>query len=432
MRRAPGAVAVFPVFPNVFLRVFLTGFLSVLLTGVAAGELPVEPIGRVEVLPQPPRPHWVWVSDVLLGRSSLLDLDRGAFLGMISTGYLSASAVFPADGTEFYLPETYYSRGSRGERTDVVSIYDTRTLSAVGEVVIPPKRAVNVLPSGNSALSDDDRFLAVFNMTPATSLSIVDVRERRFAGEIRIPGCSLVFAAGPRRFFSLCSDGSLLTVELDDRGLKAGKRRSAPFFDPPRDPVTEKAVRYGDRWLFVSFEGWVHPVDVSGAEIVPGESWSLFGEADRADRWRIGGRQHLAVHAASGRFYSLVHQGGEHTHKDPGSELWVYDLAARERVQRIALPHPGIAFLSETIEFGRGWPWPFDGLWDWMLENLAPHPGIDGLAVTPDAEPLLVIGSQIGGSVAVLDAMTGELLRRTSSGNFTCDVFQAPWGGTRP
>ena len=34
------------------------------------------------------------------------------------------------------------------------------------------------LPSANAALSDDDRFLAVFNMNPGTSLSLVDVVER--------------------------------------------------------------------------------------------------------------------------------------------------------------------------------------------------------------------------------------------------------------
>ncbi len=400
-------------------------------TGRAGAEVPTETIGRVEVLPHPPSAHWVWVSDLLLRRTALLDLDRGEFIGMMSTGYFSQEAAFPGAGSEFYLPETYYSRGSRGERTDVVTVYDTGTIGPVAEIVIPPKRAINVLPSGNVALLDEGRFLAVHNMTPATSVSVVDLRERRFVAEVSTPGCALVFAGGPRRFFSLCADGSLLAVTLDPRGRELRRAKSTPFFDPLEDPVTEKAVRYHDTWLFVSFEGHVHPVDVSGEEIVPTASWSLFDDDDRADGWRIGGIQHLAVHERSGRFYSLVHQGGPDTHKAAGSELWVYDPDEHELRERIELPHPGFALVSETIEVGAEWPAPFDGLWGWLLDNVIPSPGLDSVTVTRDDEPLLVVGSQIGGSVAVLDADSGELLRRVTSGNLTCHVLQAPWDGGR-
>src|SRR5205807_411975 len=78
------------------------------------------------------------------------------------------------------------------------------------------------------------------------------------------PGCSLVYAAGARRFLMLCANGAALSVMLDDEGGEARLERSEPFFDPQKDPVTEKAVRRGNEWLFVSFEGVVHPVDVSG------------------------------------------------------------------------------------------------------------------------------------------------------------------------
>jgi methylamine dehydrogenase heavy chain len=323
--------------------------LFVLAATLASADVPIEIPGRSETLPDPPRPHWVWVGDLLLRRSALVDFDRGTFLGMVSSGILSQTIVFPRRRSEFYVPETHYSRGSRGTRTDVVTIYDRNSLAAVDEVVIPPKRGINVLPSANSAVSDDDRFLAVFNMTPATSLSIVDLEERSFAGEIATPGCSLVYAAGVRRFVMLCADGSLLTVTLDDAGHEADKVRSESFFDPQTDPVTEKAVRHGDRWLFVSFEGRVHTLDVSGNEPRFGEAWSLVGERDREDSWRIGGIQHLAVHQASGHLYSLMHRGGPDTHKESGTEIWVYDLETRERLQRIALRHPGFSFMGETL-----------------------------------------------------------------------------------
>ena len=102
----------------------------------------------------------------------------------LSTGYSSPESAYPRTRPEFYLAETFYSRGSRGDRTDVVTIYDLATLAPVGEVGIPPKRAINTLATANVALSDDDRFLAVFNMTPATSLSIVDVQQRAFVAEM--------------------------------------------------------------------------------------------------------------------------------------------------------------------------------------------------------------------------------------------------------
>ena len=410
-------------------RVVGLASLLVLAVSAARADVPIEQLGRTENLTAPPNPHWVWVADVLLRRSALLDLDRGAFLGMVSTGYLAPTASFSRSRSEFYWPETYYSRGSRGSRTDVVTFYDTLSLSPTGEVVIPPKRAINVLPSGNAALTDDDRFLAVFNMTPATSLSIVDVGRRAFVGEIATPGCSLVFAAGTRRFLVLCADGSLLTVTLDDAGREASKVRAAAFFDWRSDPVTEKAVRYGDRWLFVSFEGIVHPVDVSGDAPRIEATWSLLDADDRSASWKIGGYQHLAVHQASGRFYSLMHQGGADTHKEPGSELWVYDLATRKRIQRLELRHPGFSLLSQDFEFGRSWVWPFDRLYGWMLDFVVPNPGVSQIQVTQDDEPLLVTGSQFSGSVAVYEARSLRFLRRVPSGNLTVHSLQAPWGG---
>jgi methylamine dehydrogenase heavy chain len=397
-------------------------------TAPLSADVAIERPGRVET-PGPLGPHHVVVADLLMRRSGIVDLDSGAFLGMFSTGFLTKGGVFPVGGSEFFVPETYYSRGSRGERTDVVTVYDGRSLAPVGEVRIPPKRALNVLAEGNATALDDGRFVVVHNMTPATSVSVVDALERRFVTEIATPGCALVYAAGARSFFSLCADGSLLAVTLDDAGRPARLRRSDPFFDPEADPITEKGVRAGDRWIFASFEGFAVPIELADGEPQPGERWSLLDDADRSDSWRIGGSQHLAAHLGLGRLYSLVHQGGVDTHKQPGTELWVYDLARRERVQRIALEHPGYELLGESISFSGDWPWPFGGLADWLIYALAPHPGISNLVVTRGPEPLLVTASSLGGSLAVYDAESGEFLRRITSGNFTVTRLQAPWGG---
>jgi methylamine dehydrogenase heavy chain len=224
----------------------------------------------------------------------------------------------------------------------------------------------------------------------------------------------------------LCSDGALLTITLDESGREAGRQRSQSFFDPVRDPVTEKAVRRGDRWLFVSFEGLVHPVDVSGETPSFGERWSLLDSADRAEGWRVGGQQHLALHGPTGRLYSLVHQGGPDTHKDPGTELWVYDVESRRRLQRITLRSPGFTYLGVPI--GHDLPWPLSRIPDW-LTAWVPELGIGSVAVTQDDRPLLVTGSNFSGSLAIYDGLSGEFLRRVAPGNMTTLALQTPWTG---
>lgn len=391
----------------------------------AFAELPPESPGQVEKLSPPFDAHWIWVADLVLERLALVDLDSGRFLGLINGGYGPMSPQFGVERGEMYLASSYFARRFRGTRTDVLEIHDIATLSPVEEVIVPSKRATDAVALAHTAITDDERFVAVFNWTPATSLSIVDVVERRLAGEVTIPGCSLVYAAGTRRFFSLCADGSALVITLNEDGSEASKKRTQPFFDPVEDPVTEKAARYRDTWIFASFEGMAYGVDVSGAELRFEPPWPLIGDADREDSWRIGGLQHLAVHDKAGRLYSMVHQGGPDTHKEPGSEVWIYDLKTRERRQRVVLLNPGVSIYGFPID-GAGWTWPFGGLFDWTVDRFAPA-GVTHIAVTQDDEPLLVTGSQFSGSLGIYDAREGTFLKRVGPVGWTSDTIFAPW-----
>jgi len=297
-------------------RPSLGAALGLALAVAGAASAQPEDVGRSLTLPEKPSPHWFWLSDIALHRTALFDGDKGELLGSISSGTAGLGFVilplFAKDQREIYIPETYYARGVRGERTDVVTVYDGRTLAPVAEIPLPPKRAEYFPGNAANALSDDGRLLAVFNLTPMASLSIVDVVARKFVAEVSTPGCSLVYTAGPRRFFMLCANGAALTVVVDDGG-QATVARTEPFFDPQKDPLTEKAVRRGNEWLFVSFDGMIQSVDVSGADLKMGERWALLDDADRKDSWRVGGGQHLAVHGPSGRLYVLMHQGGVDT-----------------------------------------------------------------------------------------------------------------------
>jgi len=320
--------------------IFLSWVLLLPLAGQA--EVKTESLPHTVVLPAEPNPHWVWVNDIVFhhmadGKAYLIDGDTGRFLGMLSTGLGFIGVVLPSDYSQIYSPETYFSRGTHGERTDVITFYDPQKLEPTGEVIIPPKRFAAMPTNNYSSLLDDERYLAVYNFTPAQSVSIIDVKERRFVTEIETAGCALVMPSGDRSFMMLCGNGGLMTVSLNDKGELAGKQRIKPFFDPQTDPVTEKAVRWGDTWVFVSFKGDVYPVDVSGDQPVPGKRWSLFSDSEREAAWKPGGIQHLAVHETSGSLYALVHQGEHDTHKEPGKDVWVYDLATQKQARKIKL-----------------------------------------------------------------------------------------------
>jgi methylamine dehydrogenase heavy chain len=382
--------------------------------------LAADALGVVRTAPSP-APHQVWVADFVLERTAGFDADDGRLLGMLSTGVGAIAPAFSQARGEIYLPETYYSRGSRGTRTDVVTIYDASTLAPEAEVLLPPKRADIVHAMALSTLLDDGRFLAIANFTPATSVTIVDVEERRLVGEIATAGCHLVYAAGPRRFCMVCGDGSLLQVTLDEAGHERSRLRTEPFFAILEDPVTEKAARRGDEWIFVSFDGHVHSVDVAGDSPRFAEPWSLFDEADRAASWRIGGTQHLAVHEPSGRLYSLMHRGGPDGHKEPGTEIWVYDLDTRKRVQKIDIRNLLGAFLAQQTGGTPG------GALPWLLERVVPNPGVDSIAVSQDADPRLFGLSRNAGTVAVWDARSGEFLRYLENVGIAPGALQAPW-----
>jgi methylamine dehydrogenase heavy chain len=345
----------------------------------ANAELVPDPLA-VQQLPEKPGAHWVWANDIVFhhmvdGKAFLLDGDSGRMLGMLSTGF-NFNGVVIGKGAEILSPETYFSRGTRGTRTDVVTLYGARTLSPIGEVSIPPKRASTMPMLANTPLTDDSRFLLIYNFTPAQSVSVVDVPARKFVGEIEIPGCALIYPTGPRSFFSLCGDGTAMQVQLDDGGKPIKKNRTAKVVDPVNDPVTEKGVRDGNGWIFVTFSGMVVRLETTGGALQAAPSWSLLDAADRKASWRPGGLQHLSLHSATRRLYSLMHVGGDYSHKDPGNEVWVYDVATKKRTQRIQLKAPATS-----------------------------------IAVTRDSKPLLFTSFMGASGVNVYDAVAGGFLR---------------------
>ncbi len=327
------------------------GIKANVLNALTIGLIIMNPIDKTQAgdeisVPKPGiKNRQVWITDMayplfLDGRAYLVDVDEGKMLGMINTGAMFQKLDLPSDYSEIYSVESYYSRGARGKRTDVVSIYDRSTLAAVDEVIIPAGRYTGLPTVGNSSVTDNNQFLAIYNMSPAQTVSIVDVKERKFIDTIDTPGCALVYPSGAKSFHMLCGNGSLLTITLDKNGKKKSAERSKVFFDPMQDPLSERAVRLDDVWLYVTWEGIVHPVDISAKAPRFLESWSLFTKDDRKLHWGSGGRQHLAVHQQSRLLFSLVHQSEKGTSWTKGMEVWAYDIDSHEVTARIKLERP--------------------------------------------------------------------------------------------
>jgi methylamine dehydrogenase heavy chain len=317
---------------------------ALLLLGAAAAvraQLPSETDKgpSVTVLGEPTK-HWVWVNDFVFphmadGMAMLIDGDSGRYLGTLSTGWGFVRVLLPRDGKLIYSPEIYFSRGTRGVRTDVVTIYDAHTLSPVKEIQIPPKRSANMPMMANAVLTDDDRYMLIYNFTPAQSVSVVDMKSQTFVREVETPGCALVYPTGPRTFFSICGDGAFSLAQIDASG-NVTLTRSAPLFSPAKDPITEKGVRVGKTWYFVSYDGQIHAVNAAATDASVEATWWLTTETERKQGWRPGGLQQMAVDSHA-HLYAIMHQGGPETHKDPGKDVWVYDIATHKRVKQIAL-----------------------------------------------------------------------------------------------
>jgi methylamine dehydrogenase heavy chain len=342
---------------------------------------PPLPAERLTVTAMPPdNPHRIYVLDEAFfneidARVDLFDGDTHVRLGQIDAGF-NPGFNFSPDGKTTAIATTYFSRGSRGTRTDVVEFTDNATLKTTHEIVLPPKRAMTLPTYFSLGYSADSHFLYVSYITPAASFGVLDPAKNTVLDEIDTAGCVLVIPSGANRVSSICESGSLLTVTLDAQGHEASRVFSDVFFDPDKDPIFAQGVPMTNGYAFLSFLGQVHEVDFSGAQPAIRKPWPLVGAAEKG-RWRPGGYQIGAIHRNLNRLFVPMHRGGEGTHKDGGTEIWVFDMATHERVAR----------------------WPIAPL------KLAP---LLAIQVSQDDTPLLFAATDTS-DVAVFDALTGQL-----------------------
>src|SRR5882672_12423450 len=164
---------------------------------LAAAPTPPLAAERLSVAVMPPaNPHRLYVLDEAFfneidSRVHLFDGDTYRRLGQIDSGFTPGFNLSP-DGKTSVVATTYFARGSRGARTDVVEFTDNTTLSVTHEIVLPPKRAMTLPTYFNIGYSSDSHFLYVSYVTPAASFGVLDPAKGTVLDEIDTAGCVLV------------------------------------------------------------------------------------------------------------------------------------------------------------------------------------------------------------------------------------------------
>lgn len=326
--------------------------IGLLLSCLAQAEIKPETIGKINTLPVPYPSDWIIAHDaaffhMLEGKMVVLDTSAetlGAqYKGMFNNSFIG-QFIQSSKRPEMYVGESFHARGNRGERTDVLTIYDKATLAPIDEILLPGGKLIKSMPEKQSiALIDDERLLLISNFTPASSVTVVDLVERKILSEVQTPGCALIYPTGERGFSSLCSNGAMLSVQLDQNGQVAEENRTEVFFDTNKSTLFEKSAIINGIAYFPGLAGQVQPIDLRKNKPKVLKQWSLTSDEERAQGWRPGGWQLLGADD-SGRMYILMNpKGFNGSHKDGGPEVWVFNVNKGKRIQRIKLNSWGIS-----------------------------------------------------------------------------------------
>ena len=324
-------------------NILRVGFVLALWCGTALAADPLPPDKLGVIVPPAANPHRLYLTDLQIahisdGQVHIVDGQSFKYLGMLSTGLFGITAL-SHDSSEMLVASTYYTKRNRGDRFDQLEAYDTKTFALKKEILIPSKHAMALPYKGTIAPSVDDAWVFIQNATPLSSVTVVDHKAWKVTAEVPTLGCWIILPAqsNTRRFATLCGDGTLVTVTLNDKGDAATQARSEKLFDPEKDPIMVQGERVGDTYYFVSYEGNVKRINVGGDVAKLEDSWSLLDEADKKAGWKPGGYQLLAVHAPTKRLYVAMHdQAKNGSHKNPAKEIWVFDLATKKRLERAA------------------------------------------------------------------------------------------------
>ncbi|GBQ60744.1 amine dehydrogenase large subunit [Komagataeibacter swingsii] len=326
--------------------------------------------------------HWVFPYTRTTA-ITIYDGDNGHVLGTIPATPLANNVITP-DRRTIYVTETSWSLVDHGDRHDMLQQFDARTLERVRELALPPRALVG-RKQQNFDVDANGKLGFIFDLSPASAVTVVDLSAFRVVRTVDIPGCALVFPWQSGGFSSLCGDGSLTNVAVGTDG-KASVTHSKPFFSADGDPVYEQSLAErakGDAY-FITYSGKVMKAHL-GPQPVIEPAWSIqqaagqpaAGTGVQELAWRPGGTQPFAMSYYNHHLFALMHTGTYWTHKTAGTEVWELDTQAHRLVRRIDLPAPAKV-----------------------------------VAVSQDEKPLLYANGE-NGNLMVIDLQSGKTLRNT-------------------
>ncbi len=290
--------------------------------------LPVEELMVEDTLEGVQKQNWVFAHDMnfaslALGRVLVFDPEASNrnFKGQIGAGQFASVVQIPKK-SEIVVAETYYSRGTRGERTDVLSFYDIDTLMLKDELIIPQNnRAMNVTQKGNLSVSQDGSLIFMYTFTPASGVAVIDVEARSVLNHIDVPGCTMAYPKGERGVAMLCGDGGMIAFDVDVAGQVTKEYVTDIFHDIDEDPMFMKSGVIGEVRYWPTFTGKLQAIKLGKDEPSFEELWDFTKDADYLPSgWQV-------VSAGSDdRLYVLMRKGaGPGDHKIGGDQVWVLD-----------------------------------------------------------------------------------------------------------
>lgn len=309
-----------------------------------------EPTPAIAWLPERYPDNWMLVHDFNFnsipdGRVAIIDIaaENRNLKGVVSAAQFG-NVLNSTTKSEIYTAETYYTRLSRGERTDVITVWDKVSLKPKGEIVLPGgKRGQFVTIKNSFQFTNAEKWALVFNFTPGSSVTVVDLEGRKVLGDVDLPGCAMVYPSGERGFSTLCTDGTVTSITLDAAGKIASASTSKKINDIDADAMFMMPAMVGKTAWFLTFKGNLRGVDLAGPVARDLGGFSVGSAGGGTPEWRPSGWQTITADAAGLLYVLMSPNGKEGSHKDGGSEVWVIDPVKKSRVQRIMLATPGVS-----------------------------------------------------------------------------------------
>jgi hypothetical protein len=165
-----------------------------------------------------------------------------------------------------------------------------------------------------------------------------------------------------------------LSVKLDAAGAVAGRAESKAFNPLDTDPLFTASTTVAGIRYFPSLRGRIQPIDMRTDDVKILADWPLVSAAEAAAAWRPSGWQIVASDESKLLYVLMQADAHEGSHKDPATEVWIYNVVSKTRVKRLRLVRPG-----------------------------------SSIALTHGAEPLLLV--QAGERLDAYDVRDGSLVR---------------------